>query len=166
MTNGTLKTIHDMLGDVTHVSWFNNSNYNYTSWVVGLTTNNQTKFEEMDVVYVRVPRTAVLLWQNIYQTGNVSQKAYNLTAGWNQVSLMNITLNFTEAYKLNGSSWVTTSNWTNTSDVKGLSWYNASSGQYMSSLYSLSINKIITIQRGMGMWINVNQTTMFYTKRL
>lgn len=165
MGNGSLLTVAQMLGEVSHVSIYNNSNHNYTSYVVGLVTNNATKFEEGDVLYVKVPRASTLLWQNVWMTGNNSQKFFNLTAGWNQISAFNKTINFTKVYLLNGSGWADLNNWTTTTDMKAVSWYNASGASYMSSLYPLTINTVVTIQRGMGFWILVNDTTKFYTRR-
>jgi len=91
--NTTLGGIGNYSYYITHVSIYNNTAGNYTSWIKGTATGQATKVREGDAIYVYVNSTANLIRYVGLGDTTVSYNLSNITnGGWNQVGFFNNTI--------------------------------------------------------------------------
>lgn len=90
--NTTTYDMGALSGAITHVSVYSNENHNYTSYVVGSNTNNDTVIEEGDVAYIYVSgTTGTAEYMFIEWSKDGNDETTDLYKGWNHLGTMNQT---------------------------------------------------------------------------
>ncbi len=156
--NTTLYGIGQLSGAITSVSLWSNTNHNYTTYVVGISTNNATAVTDGDAVYVRT--NASIGFIRMWSTNVASPKNITLTSGWNQVAFFNTTTETTGnicGKTIDNSSVV----------MQYVSFVDmsVSTDRYKTQDCTLSFNNDISVPKGYGIWVKVNGTTTFGINR-
>jgi hypothetical protein len=155
--NTTLYDVGAMDSEITSVSVYSNQNKNYTSYVVGVTTNNNTVVAEGDAVYIYLGGTR---GDTKYLTRkwkvSITDAMLNKTmwTGWNQVGVINQTrINLAQYMDL--SIYNKTKN-ENSQEVVYASFYDAQAKIYRTQRESFTYSPTYNMTYGMGLWIYLN----------
>ncbi|MCK4349155.1 MAG: hypothetical protein KAW47_11125, partial [Thermoplasmatales archaeon] len=144
--NMTLKDFN-YTGLVTRVSIYSNSNQNYTSYVVGVATNENETVIDGDAVYVYVSADSYYLRTWIV---DVTDRNLSYSSGWNQATHFNTSDIYTE--QLCDESIDNAS-----AAIKYIT-YVDTDGIYQSHRCGFSFNNL-TVPRGYGYWLYLNTTS-------
>ena len=161
----SLGEIANLSSNITIVSYFNNINRTYRTFLKGLTTNRDFAVSNGYPVYIYTNRSVALLRQ---WDSNLGVSSYNVTLNrtWNQITFwnnsgttlshslsMNKTFNFTNQTVEVGIDP------TNGQGLVYSSFYNSTMRRYTSYRWNFTYNYDKMVPRGYGMWLNFNATT-------
>lgn len=159
MHNMSLINISNNLSnEIIQVSWWNNSAMAYVNFVAGSTTNSGVTVQDGDAVYVYSKANIALLRKWSVDSDNL----YNMSlkAGWNQVAFFNTTMQLYQTCKHSISNA--------SASIIAVSYYDARLSTYKSQICSITAgwNNNVTVERGKGIWLNVNTTTGLPLRRV
>jgi len=146
--NCTLGTFN-LTGTVSKISKYSNQHKNYTTWIKGTATNENVSLTDGDAVYVY--STSSSYWIR-YWGADVSSRNITMYDGWNQMMAFNrsgLTLEQICNEPIENA----------TAAIKYVSYHNSRSGLYQSHRCGFHINENVTVPKGYGYWINVENQT-------
>ena len=149
--NMTMRNFSAMHDGITTLHFYSNTNKNFTSYTVGLSTNADTQMYDGDNAFIQVSADTSFLRKLTYDYGTERNVSYtfgwNGASAWNSTTYLNLEQICDEAIDNSSAS------------ITHVAWWESTYQRYTSHTCDFAFNNETQVPLGQGYFVRTNTTT-------